>query len=957
MSVPADLWPEVSRRLDEALNLEPGQRPNWLERLADDAPDIAPHVRRLLLAHERSAESDPLRGPPSELIASALSAQAPFAAAVLSAGQMLGPYCLLSPIGEGGMASVWLAEQTLNVKRRVALKVPHYGIEDAAAMAARFQHERDLLAGLEHRHIARLYDAGISASGQPYLAMEWIDGLPITQYADEHRLSIARRIALFQQVLQAVQHAHGRLVIHRDLKPSNILVTTDGQVKLLDFGIARLLGDSLGGGGDSAAGLALTPETASPEQLAGAVLATPSDVYSLGVVLYELLAGRRPYRLDSKAGERSTPALYDAVMAAEIVPPSETALDPAIASRRSSHVRGLQRALAGDLDAIVGKALMKQAAQRYDGAEGFHADLVRWQEGRPVAARRPTLRYRSARFLARNRTGVLAGSAVVLALCGGLGVATWQATRARQEAQRSQVVKNFLVQIFKASDPRVASNTPRGQATARELLDAGEAHIESDFRAEPALQVELLGVVSSLYAQLREKERHDMTVQLRRKVAAAHPGQFPAVEIDALTDQANEALEVPDRLKALPLLQQLDGRLTAAGLDDTAQRAAWWGQKAQAEDRADLDAQERDYQHAVALYQRVAPRDTGYVQVLTQLGELAFNRGQYELALQRFHATVEAADHADQRVDGDMLAVWGDIGIVDVVLGRYDDAVVAFERATVLTERTYGKGHPEYWRLEGEYAALLHMNGQRDEAIRRFEALRHLVPEVPVNEAGWSVLSNYGGRLAAQGEPERAIAWLEGDEKFRQTHSAAPYALRRARLILGNAYSLAGRRNDARRLLRASYEEYRGAEPPTSAARMGASERWARILLEEGQIEEARALFKEVLGADNQRHLVQSTLGQLGLSRVELKLEHPDAAVREARAALERWHEVRGYRDVRVGPVILREQARALLAAGDVAGARAAASQALAESTRYDAPSADSIVQARSLLQQTQTAH
>ncbi|MGZ5252017.1 MAG: serine/threonine-protein kinase, partial [Caldimonas sp.] len=245
MSIPPELWAEISRLLDEAMSLDRDARAAWLPRLDATAPDIAAHVRRLIAAHDRADGSDALEAPPAELVAAAFACSGD--APPLAPGTMLGPYRLVERIGEGGMASVWLAEQTLNVVRRVALKIPHAGLEDAAAMTARFAHERDFLAGLEHPHIARLYDAGASESGLPYLAMEWIDGVPITRFADERRLAVAPRIALFLQALQAVRHAHARLIIHRDLKPSNIIVTADGQVKLLDFGIARLLEDALNG--------------------------------------------------------------------------------------------------------------------------------------------------------------------------------------------------------------------------------------------------------------------------------------------------------------------------------------------------------------------------------------------------------------------------------------------------------------------------------------------------------------------------------------------------------------------------------------------------------------------------------------------------------------------------------------------------------------------------------------
>jgi len=503
MTIPADLWPELSALLDEALALPTEDRISWLAERQRERPDLVPHLGRLLAAHQRPEGTDPLQERPTALMAEALARHAPEAS--ITAGDMLGPYRLLAPLGEGGMASVWLAEQTVAVRRRVALKVPHPGLEDPAATAARFAQERDFLAGLEHPHIARLYDAGVSAAGLPYLAMEWIDGVPITRYADERRLTVTARVELFQKVLEAVRFAHSRLVIHRDIKPSNILVTAEGEVKLLDFGIARLLGEAIahepvGGVSRSpgSTGRALTPEAASPEQLAGQTLTTPSDIYSIGVVLYELLCGQRPYRLDAAVTAGAPAAIHAAVLAARVAPPSTLATDTA-AEQRSTTPRRLRHELAGDLDAIIEKALMKRPEERYDSAQALAADLDRWSSGRPVEARRAGPGYRAGRFVMRHRVAVAAVAAVTIALSAGLGVSLWQAEHARRESRVARAVQDFLISLFNASDPQQAQGR---DVSAKELLDRGSARLDSELQDQPAVLARLHHEVGGIYIQL-----------------------------------------------------------------------------------------------------------------------------------------------------------------------------------------------------------------------------------------------------------------------------------------------------------------------------------------------------------------------------------------------------------------------------------------------------------------------
>jgi serine/threonine-protein kinase len=407
----------MSRLLDEALLLGRKARQRWLDALEPEHSDLRSALREALLPPmEQSGEPATLATLP-RLDGGHRSGS--FGA--VSAGGHIGPYQLVRLLGSGGMAEVWLAQRADGAfKRDVALKLPLLTRlrED---LAQRFARERDILAALEHPNIARLYDAGVDPGGLPYLAMEYVAGQPLTDWCDAHLLDVSERIRLFLQVLDAVQYAHARRVLHRDIKPSNILVTEAGQVRLLDFGVAKLLAEEEA---DSQItqlyGRALTPEYASPELLLGEPVDAASDIYALGVMLNELLTGSRPYQL--KPGASRT-ALEHAVIEARVHKPS-TQLTEQAALKRATTIEKLVRRLRGDLDAIVIRALARRPADRYPAAAALSDDLRRYLDGEPVHARPNRLSYRAVKFALRHRVAITAaaasaaliGAAVVFAL-------------------------------------------------------------------------------------------------------------------------------------------------------------------------------------------------------------------------------------------------------------------------------------------------------------------------------------------------------------------------------------------------------------------------------------------------------------------------------------------------------------------------------------------------------------
>ena len=556
----------LSQLLDQALELPQAACEPWLERLAEPFVHLKPTLRALLARQWMSASDDVLSTLPTF---TGVPALAPEASAPGEPGAAIGPYTLRQELGRGGMGTVWLAERTDGlVQRPVALKLPHLGLY-GPQYAARLARERDFLAGLVHTNIARLYDAGISALGQPYLAMEYIAGVSLTDYVETHGLSVRSRLALFQQVLRAVQYAHTHLVVHRDLKPTNILVTADGDVKLLDFGIAKLVSD--GAAQETAltqlGGRACTPDYASPEQIAGQPISTASDIYALGVVLYELLTGARPYKLP----RASRGALEEAILHADPPRPSQAVTDAARTPACGLTTKHLAKALRGDLDTIVLKALQKSPEQRYGTADAFAQDIERYLHGHAVLAQPDSVWYRGKKYLWRHKGAAGAVTAVLLALVGGTGLALWQAAHARQQAQlatrearTAEAVQAFLEDIFRTNTVNQPDPTKARQTTARELLDIGAKKIEGALADAPAAKLKVLKTLAQMYDSLELRDTRLGLLRQRVQLIKGLDGANPLAVAEALVELGNAANRADRRTEAAQALAEAAQLLDAS---------------------------------------------------------------------------------------------------------------------------------------------------------------------------------------------------------------------------------------------------------------------------------------------------------------------------------------------------------------------------------------------------------
>ncbi|HEX6804604.1 MAG TPA: serine/threonine-protein kinase [Terriglobales bacterium] len=530
-------WRELSPHLDHLLALAEADREAWLCAFEQENPDLGNTLRKLL-DEQRAAASEHFldASPRKPVIDSSL------------AGQAIGPYTLLRPVGQGGMATVWLAERSDGrFQRQVAIKFLHFSIAAQGGLE-RFKREGRILGQLAHPHIAELIDAGVTPKGEPYLVLEYVEGEPIDAYCDGRKLGVEPRIRLFLDVISAVAQAHASLVVHRDIKPSNVLVRSDGQVKLLDFGIAKLLASdanapslaTVEGAG------ALTPQFAAPEQISAAPITTATDVYSLGVLLYLLFSGEHP----AGAKLSSAAEIVKSILEMEPAHLAETVTGERarhIAESRSTTVDKLRRELRGDLDTIVFKALKKNPAERYPSVTALSADLHRYLRHEPISARPDSTAYRARKFIQRNRTAVALGGLALFAIFAGATGTLIQARTARRqrdfafaqrdraelERDRANRVTDFMTDMFKVSDPTEARASGR---STREILDKAAGNIETGLAKDPELQARMMHVMGNVYKNLGIYDRAESLLRRAMDSAQRNFGPTNSETMGAMSD-------------------------------------------------------------------------------------------------------------------------------------------------------------------------------------------------------------------------------------------------------------------------------------------------------------------------------------------------------------------------------------------------------------------------------------
>lgn len=894
---------------------------------ADEA--LRQRLERLLALAELE---DGFLDQPPQLFSSG-GTRVPSLGTALAAGLRFGPFELIRPLGAGGMGEVWLAERIEGgFSQRVAIKC--LGAESPAALA-RFEAERAILAGLEHAGIARLHDGGVTPDGRAFMVMEYVEGEDLLSWCDRRRAGLDRRLALFLDVCDAVTYAHTRLVVHRDLKPANILVTPDGRVKLLDFGIARLMQSE--GVTDGTLTAHLSAAYAAPEQLTGAPISTATDVHALGVTLYQLLTGQLPWAVtDLPLGVAVHRLLTTAPPPPSRVAPSLGPVPP--------------RTLRGDLDAIVTRTLRKEPEARYPDARALADDLRRHLRHEPVQARSGARSYVARRFVRRNWLSLTAAAVVLASLVGGsIGIA-WQARRAEEQAARATVIKDYLVRVFEASDPRIASDRPRGQITARELLDAATARIEEDFADRSDLKIELLGLTTGIYRELGEQERylelHRRTMDLARAVHGdAHP-----IVLNGLLREADDAVLSHDYAGAMHLLDEMDPLIRDARLDGSVVRAKWWLRRGNA---LEAEAERWDERvdalsEAIRLFERTDPADVDYAVALGNIAAAHWEgdrEGGTALSRDWLVRAVATMEQSRNRNDGDLLMLYANLGHVQRYLAEWAGADAAFSRAVELARRTYGESDRRYWHATTARAGMLHARGEREQALGLFQEVMRLLPEMPAIEdqdnAALALMS-YGAALTREGRPHDAVPLLEEAARgLQRANRGHRYAfLHRA---LGEAYEGSGRLEEARHQFELSLEILTAEHPPESPSVLAGRERWGRFLLTQGETAAGERELRAVIASAGDSALT-SALAYAGLARVELERGVEPEALEASRQAITILGRATVEDEVRVAPYLWFGHARVLAATGDTRAAETWARRAREAYRRYNHPSSAELI-------------
>jgi serine/threonine protein kinase/tetratricopeptide (TPR) repeat protein len=758
----------------------------------------------------------------------------------------IGPYRVLHTLGEGGMGKVVLAERAdAEFTQRVAIKLVRRGLTSKQVLS-RLKLERQILATLNHPNIAKLLDGGTTSDGIPYIVMEYVDGTPIDEYCNQRKLDVVERLGIFQRVCAAVHYAHQNLIVHRDLKPSNILIDSKGSPKLLDFGIAKLLDDrSLGHtlAVTQADVRVLTPDHASPEQVRGDIITTASDTYVLGVLLYELLAGHKPYAFDSyKLSAIEAAICYEDPLPLDSVFSTSRSMAAAellerVCEQRATTPAKLRRQLSGDLNNVVMTALRKEPERRYPSVEQFSADIGRYLSNNPVTARPDTVGYRTAKFVQRHTFGVVASAIAAVALIAFSITTAIQAERINRERVKAQEVASFMTGMFEGADPNV---TQGNQLTVRELLDLGANSLASKLGKAPEVRASLLDTLGTVYFNIGAYDRAIQT-----------------------------------STEALNLRKELHGSSNPDALASSYTLA-----RALVEHR-DLDQAERYLQQSLATAKRIHGASSAQVgAVLGRFGRLRHLQQRFAEAASYYAQSIQLLEKDPQANIIELSNNTNDYAILLSYLGNSATAEALFRQTLALRQARYGPDHPATVIAMNNLGVALEQQGRLDDAkhyLSQSLALhRKLYGEQNNNYI--AALRAYGRLLRHMGNLNEAESTLrEAVSRQEQItgadHELAGYTRANLAAVLLDKGDAAGAERESREALRIYAKHYSNDHLYVAAAQrvLGLA------LLDEHKPKEAEAVLRSAI-ATQQKKLSDPQSPQLALSQAalgELKLaEH-----------------------------------------------------------------------------------
>ena len=698
-------WRQIEDLFHSALDCEPGRRAVFLDSVCAGDSSLRMEIETLLSSYEKANFTEtPAFADGIKLLEESEERS--------HAGQTIGPYRVIRKLGQGGMGAVYLAARADQAfQKEVAIKLIKRG-QDTEEVIQRFRGERQILASLDHPNITRLFDGGTTDDGLPYFVMEYIQGQPIDNYCDSHKLDTTQRLMLFQSVCAAVHFAHQHLVIHRDIKPGNILVTSEGVPRLLDFGIAKLLATEPSAT-DRTLTLArrMTPESASPEQVRGANVTTASDVYSLGVLLYKLLTGHSPYRLAGKSSgeiERAICEEHPEKPSAAIDRIEGAITRQSVSDTREGTPDKLRRRLRGDLDNIVLMALRKEPQRRYASVVQFSDDIRRHLEGLPVLAHRDTPAYRAAKFVGRHKTGVAAVALLVLSLSAGIAATAWQARvalaegkRARLESAKAQRINAFLQDMLSFSSPSYVSSNPRKDPDAKvsEVVEQAAKRAESELADQPEVLAEMQRTIGAVYyAQGRyDQAEQILRAALEKYIRLYGPDRHESVEASNLL--ANVLLRKGNNTEAEALfLKDIDTERKEAqrGHLDVRTMAYVLGDYGSMLDQRGDKATEGYLREALQYASKLTGKDRAFVAMLyNDLGDVAYRSGDLNESERMGRAAIDEYRKLPEGTYVEMATSLSNLGAVLIKKGNYSQAEPFVREGLELRRKMLGDAHPD----------------------------------------------------------------------------------------------------------------------------------------------------------------------------------------------------------------------------------------------------------------------